>query len=162
MSEDGELDLKDIHLPEPVGWWPLAPGWWGLLGLILLGLLAFGLWRNRRRKFAPRRAALEELRKLDGDFSLPVPEKLQAVSILLRRTALTVWPREEVAGLSGTAWLKWLDRLLDDGRFSQGPGRVLLDAPYRPQAEADWSEVSRLCRDWLKKLPPVGGKRRRT
>ena len=27
------LPLRDLHLPEMVGWWPLAPGWWFLIAL---------------------------------------------------------------------------------------------------------------------------------
>ncbi len=27
--EPSELPLRDLHLPDAVGWWPLAPGWWG-------------------------------------------------------------------------------------------------------------------------------------
>ena len=36
------LPLRDLHLPEPVGWWPPAPGWWILL-LLVTTLLAYGL-----------------------------------------------------------------------------------------------------------------------
>jgi len=32
-------DLRDIHLPGAVTLWPLAPGWWLILG----GLLALAL-----------------------------------------------------------------------------------------------------------------------
>ena len=32
MSEQSltpqNLDLRDIHLPDPISWWPIAPGWW--------------------------------------------------------------------------------------------------------------------------------------
>ena len=27
-------DLRDIHLPDPVSIWPLAPGWWALMILV--------------------------------------------------------------------------------------------------------------------------------
>ena len=58
--------LRDIHLPPPVSWWPLAPGWWLLLGtLLLLTAIAFWLWRRRRRSNW-RREALRELAQLHG------------------------------------------------------------------------------------------------
>ena len=53
------------------------------------------------------------------------------VSELLRRTMLAYAPRAEVAGLTGDAWLEWLDRDLDEPRFREGAGRVLLELPYR-------------------------------
>ena len=35
MNDPGSLqNLNDIVLPAPVPWWPLAPGWWVLIGLI--------------------------------------------------------------------------------------------------------------------------------
>ena len=38
-----QIPLRDLHLPEAIGWWPLAPGWWLLiaLGVVLLAYLLF-------------------------------------------------------------------------------------------------------------------------
>ena len=32
--DEKALPLRDLHLPEPIGWWPLAPGWWVILWII--------------------------------------------------------------------------------------------------------------------------------
>jgi hypothetical protein len=53
------------------------------------------------------------------------------LSGLLRRAMLAYSPRHDVAGLTGTRWLEWLDRGLVDRPFSEGPGRALSDLPYR-------------------------------
>ena len=31
-----QIPLRDLHLPEVVGWWPLAPGWWVLLAMLVI------------------------------------------------------------------------------------------------------------------------------
>ena len=55
-----DLPLRDIHLPDPVSWWPPAPGWWLLFGLSLVlgGLLVWHRLRRRRREAAARQAEL--------------------------------------------------------------------------------------------------------
>ena len=30
--------LADIHLPEAIGFWPVAPGWWIVLALMILAI----------------------------------------------------------------------------------------------------------------------------
>ncbi|WP_020676852.1 DUF4381 domain-containing protein [Geopsychrobacter electrodiphilus] len=146
-----DLPLRDIHLPAKIGYWPLAPGWWLLLGIIILlglGLLLFIRFRQRRRL---RRLAL---RQLDSLQTLRGNELATALSRLLRQAAISHFPRHQVAGLSGDAWLEFLDRPFPDRPFSSGPGKVLGVAPYRPAAEIEGSQLIPLCRSWLKKLPP--------
>ena len=36
MENDPLAQLRDIHLPEPILWWPLAPGWWVLIVLYFI------------------------------------------------------------------------------------------------------------------------------
>ena len=133
-----QIPLRDLHLPEAVGWWPPAPGWWLLLALLLLAA-SYGLiraWQAWRRD-AARRAALAELARVQAVWAADrnVVALGARLSPLLRRTMLAYCPRQEVAGLTGSEWLAWLDRGLDDRPFSNGPGRFLLDLPYRRPAE---------------------------
>lgn len=145
------LPLRDIHLPAAVGWWPPAPGWWLLLGLLLiLGLALLALRRFRRRRRL-RRLALRQLSALE---QLPGRELATRLSRLLRQAAISHYPRHEAAGLSGAAWLAFLDRPFKDRPFSTGVGRCLADAPYRPAVEVESAALLALCRRWLQKLPP--------
>ena len=140
-----QIPIRDLHLPEAIGWWPLAPGWWILLVVILAGL-AWGLHRflRTRARSAARRQALRRLEALLADYERDRdPAAFGAeVSQLLRRTMLAYAPRNEVAGLTGDAWLAWLDRDLAHPQFVSGPGRQLLELPYRrPDADVPSSEV---------------------
>ena len=144
--------MRDIHLPAPVSWWPLAPGWWGLLILSVLMIgLAIWAWRSRRRATVKKLALLELARIVEsgGDARL----RLQELTILVRRAAMSAYPRDQVAGLTGEAWLEFLDRHLGDQRFTQGPGRLLSEAPYRREMPGEVEALESLCREWLMKLP---------
>lgn len=129
-----QIPLRGLHLPEAVGWWPLAPGWWLLIVVLLAtGGLLLRAWRQRRAHAAARRKALRQLEESRSAYAYHGnPVTLGAeVSELLRRTMLAYAPRAEVAGLTGDEWLAWLDRDLDEPRFREGPGRSLLELPYR-------------------------------
>ncbi len=158
-----ELPLRDIHLPAPVGGWPPAPGWWLLLvGVPALLLLLVWLWRWLRRKTVKKLALqeLEAIARSDADGR----EKVQRLAILLRRACLSVYPREQVAGLVGKEWLAFLDRA-SAGRgkdFSAGVGRLLIEAPYRREFQADLDALFVLCRAWIKGLQKPGKAKTRT
>jgi hypothetical protein len=125
--------LRDWHLPDPISWWPPAPGWWALSILILAGLvwLAHRV-RRRHRQGAAARSALDELSALRAAFSADRDARAFAVGIsgLLRRLALQRFPREQVAGLSGEAWLDFLDATGGGDAFRRGPGRALAEIAY--------------------------------
>lgn len=147
------LPLRDIHLPSPVGWWPPAPGWWLLLALAVM--IIVGLLWLRRQFIRPdiRKTALRELRCLQDDHALPTAERMRQLSVLLRRICLSAYPRQDSASLVGDAWLRFLDQPLGNQGFSQGPGSVLIDAPYRPDADVDFDALCALSQEWIMALP---------
>jgi hypothetical protein len=129
-----QIPLRDLHLPEITGWWPLAPGWWFLIALLVAGLgyLLYQSYANWRRN-AARRIALRELARIQHEYKDGVDEISLAIELseLLRRTMLAYAPRNEVAGLTGGSWLRWLDQGLDDRPFSEGSGQNVESLPYR-------------------------------
>lgn len=162
MNPD-ELPLRDLHLPDAVGWWPLAPGWWLLAALALVGLgLLVRRYLERRRQSAARRYALKQLESVtaayarDGDAVALGAE----VSELLRRTMLAYAPRSDVAGLTGEAWLAWLDQDLDRPHFVSGDGRPVIEWPYRSKdVDIDRSDVAAFIDAVRLRLgTPVGGR----
>ena len=105
---EDHLPLRDIHLPEPVPWWPPAPGWWLLL-LLLAAVVALAVFlRHRYSRKAVQRAARQALRQIGDAYRQSGDSKVlvQQLSMWLRRVTLSRYPRQEVAGLTGCAWLR--------------------------------------------------------
>ena len=148
-----QLPLRDIHLPAEPGWWPPAPGW-GLLLVLLVVLGCAALWWQRRRQRHNRSArvvARRELEKLRGRLATePAEQIVRELSALLRRLAISIYPRQEAAGLTGADWLGFLDRGVEEKVFSTGPGRLLIEAPYRPRVQAgELGPLFDACRAWI-------------
>lgn len=143
-----QIPLRDLHLPEAVSWWPLAPGWWLVIAIAVVGIgFLIRAWLRVRARGAARRYALRQLNVIEQQYA----DDKDAIAFgahlseLLRRTMLAYAPRLDVAGLSGEEWLQWLDQGLAKPLFSQGPGRQILNLPYRnPNSQVPDSDVDRL------------------
>lgn len=152
------LPLRDIHLPPEIGWWPPAIGWWILvISVLLLVYGAIHAYRYFTRKTAMTQAAkLLDILRLEDD--TPSLEKIRQLSCLLRRLAISTDTRSEVAGLHGIAWLSYLDQSVPGTPFTQGPGRVLADGPFRQHfplsgnrvPEQEVLALMQLSRQWIK------------
>jgi hypothetical protein len=140
--------LRGLHLPEEIGLWPPAPGWWLLVGLFMLVVIAtVAAVRARRRSV--RSHALRELEALterwsrDSDFQTMAAE----VSMLLRRIALKRYGQETVAALHGESWQRFLSKTGDSASeeaWDPDIGRILALAPYAPPGPGStWSPLSR-------------------
>ena len=144
--DPNQLPLRDLHLPDPVSWWPLALGWWLVIAVLFFGIgwLLLRAWRQWRFN-APRRYALQAVAAVENEYrSHRDPVRLsKELSQLLRRGMLAYAPRSEVAGLTGEAWLRWLDQGLPVPYFHTQGGKSLLQLPYRnPEDSFDDIDVN--------------------
>ncbi|PSW21788.1 DUF4381 domain-containing protein [Photobacterium sanctipauli] len=143
------LPLADLHLPEAPGVWPLAWGWWAV---IILGLViaAFVLVRIRKANAAnkARKEALNQLKQLKqaGSFN--------QLNLLLRQVAMSYYPRQDVAGLTGTQWLAFLDSSLPaPQRGFEALAKQWQQGLFSNQAlsESDFNACYKQAELWMKK-----------
>lgn len=154
-----QLPLRDIHLPDPVSWWPPAPGWWILLGLaILLPLLVLWL-RKRRRKIHLHQEAQQALETILQDYEQHQDRHrlLQELTALLRRIALSYGEREQVAAITGEAWILELHKLSGQEVFDRHSQRLLTQAAYMAETPARLEPLVEQLRSWIRLLPKKPG-----
>lgn len=151
--------LHDIHLPDSPGIWPLAIGWWILLGLVLLAALWFYLrWRKQRKLKEQRDLIFSKLNALEKNLqNKPGNQAIAEINTLLRQLAVNFYPRSKIASLTGSQWLQFLDQSGKTNEFSKGAGRILIDAPYQPDNSDGLSNFNKdefipLVRRWVKKM----------
>lgn len=151
MSGDLISQLRDIHYPPKIPLWPLALGWYFVIAIILLSIFIAGyfgfkyLTKRRLRKIVLQR--LDELQNQQHT-QHHIAEEL---SMLLRRAALAIYPRQEVAGLYGEKWLSFLDKTSMSTEFTQGDGRLLISCPYQEKNTELTPELFHLIKNWVKK-----------
>ena len=151
-KSDPLTQLKDIHLPEPVGLWPIAPGWYGLAVLVLLGILVLTYFIHRQHKNA--RAKKQALQLLDTYKTQYVHDgnaqlMSSRISELLKQVALVYFPRREVASLHGEAWIEFLNNTSKGIDFN--PVKLmLLEIPFKSTATLDLTPLIIKAAQWIK------------
>lgn len=142
-------NLHDFYQPPPPSWRPQTIGWYIVFDVttLLLAWLAVHLFR-RWRESRYRREALSELAHIEAT----------QLSALLKRTAISVWPREEVAALSGPAWLKFLDDSAHKPLFENAPENRIEDLALSSStlSTEDESALRHASANWIRhhKSPP--------
>ena len=134
--------------PAAISMWPQTAGWlWlGLLFVVAIGAVSSS-YLGWKRATAYRREALECLRRASDDPA--------AIALVLRRAALTGFPREEAAGL-GAEWLDFLDRTGRGVHFrASKAGEILVKAPYKSQSPNE--DLPLMAERWIKTHRSHGG-----
>lgn len=146
--DQSQLPLRPMAVPEAIGLWPIAAGWWISLLLIVLLVFAAVFWWRRRQK-DPRRSALKALSEIEKNRqNLEDKELIQHCNRLLKQCALTLFPRQQVAALSGE---DWLDFLVSHSRDCDRKAlQSLSNGPYQQRVSCDSEALLKGCRNWIK------------
>ena len=106
--------LRDIQLPEPVTWWPVAPGWWGIALFLLLSIFYFAFSRRRKNGISNLD---HQLRQVYTDFQHngDTQQYYSRITRLLREAALDNTSkgssgRHSAVTLHGVRWVEWLQQ----------------------------------------------------
>jgi len=127
-------NLRDIFIPDPPLFWPPAPGAWVALGMVL-AILLFIAWRLHtvRKRNAYRKAGLLLLRSAETAYD---------VAVVVKRVALAVFPREQVASLYGQDWVEFLHESCPRSHFT---AMLAIEAGDVPD-----TEVVKLASIWIR------------
>lgn len=144
---DNLPELRDIHLPEDVSWFPPAYGWFVLVLAALAlwsGYRLFRIWRRTSRK-------LYALKLLSSQTGLSPVAAGRQISEILRRICVFRYPA--AAALSGEDWLHFLLSRTKD-KLSDSAAGLLLNAPYIPENSTaydrpDLNELREFARRWI-------------
>lgn len=116
--------LRDAHSPEPIGLWPLAPGWWILL-ILCLSLLALAIflgmryWRSRLWK----RQAKREFNAISAQYlKQPSEQQLIALNQLMKRILCSAHNTRDYMHYSEQKWAEALRSVKAKGQS------ILLDS----------------------------------
>jgi hypothetical protein len=146
---DPLTNLKDIHLPADISWWPLAPGWWILAALCLASvfIMVWGI-RYYIKHNAYRKAALKELTIIANTAN--TAELIEATATLVRRTAITaqkIYATDiDIAQLQGVQWQEYLQQYM-----TEKAAHWIAVERYKTHHHIDHQELIRATQEWIKR-----------
>ncbi len=150
MEQDPLSQLRDIHLPQPGGFWPPAPGWWILLLIVLaLTILAFVLVRRKHRRNRWLRAAKKELQRLEQSASAD-NQWFAALNQLLKQSARVRYPQRVPESLSGEPWIRFLLETSPKDRLASRPVvEAMVNSAWQPTPACRPADAIGFARMWL-------------
>lgn len=143
-NSDALANLKPLIAPEPISWWPLAPGWWLLGAALLLTLISVAVWGWKRwqhyRGTRYQREALALLEPIDN---------VTDIALIIRRVAISVLGRSRAAT---TAWHE-ICPTMDEQSL-----QLLTESQYKNRSNITAEDIERLRQQtklWIQHLPAV-------
>ncbi|NMT64681.1 DUF4381 domain-containing protein [Marinobacter orientalis] len=150
MEQDPLSQLRDIHLPQPGGFWPPAPGWWILLAIgIALTVLAFVYLRRKHRRnrwLGPARKELQELAQNPSTDN----QWFADLNQLLKRSARIRYPERVPESLSGEPWIQFLLETSPKDRVASRPVvETMVNSAWQPIPGCKPEDAIAFARVWL-------------
>ncbi|MCR8913837.1 DUF4381 domain-containing protein [Marinobacter panjinensis] len=150
MEQDPLSQLRDIHLPQPGGFWPPAPGWWVLFAIALaLAVLAFVLVRRKQRRNRWLGVAKRELLRLEQSAAAD-NDWFAALNRLLKQSARMRYPERAPESLSGEPWIRFLLETSPKDRVASRPVvEAMVNSAWQPVPGCRPEEAVAFARVWL-------------
>ncbi len=136
--------LRPLHLPIRPDIWPLAWGWYVVLGTILL-LAIIIIYKKRT---SPITYANREMKKIQ---KVPPEKQLKLLSQLLKRVAMARYGRTAIAPLSESAWQEFLLASAPN-LLTKDQAKELAYAIYNPTPKAPDKQMFSTCQKWIEKV----------
>ncbi len=140
-------EIHDIYIPDGVSAFPLAAGWWIVLGSIvcLFILFKFISWSIKTSK---KYYALNKLKKIEVES--PVDAAIK-ISELLRRICNVKFKNASV--LYGDEWIAFLNEHTGH-KLSEKAAKLLVYAPFMDKKDKLYSsetasELKEFCKNWI-------------
>jgi len=151
LTQTLQQQLRDIHLPDAVSWWPFAIGWW-LVIITIIALSIWGLYRIHkwRRLNRYRQLALNELgaQFLDWQTTANTSAYLHSANALLKRTVQHIDPNAQNAHKTGQPWVDALNTYVKVP-LSSTVVNALTVANYQPNPSVDVANLHTLLCAWF-------------
>lgn len=114
--------LRPIIMPEhDASWWPLAPGWWALMGLLFITLIL--IWwltpkilarQAEKKRWQLTHSLLENLYiecRSQSESSLALQHYLQTSNAIFKRAVHYFLKDPAITSLTGKEWVKFLNKV---------------------------------------------------
>ena len=151
MNQSIDLSgLKGLHLMNQPSWWPLAYGWWVILGALILAIIITLLikrwWQSR-----PVVYALNEIKRIEKQ-DVSDLDFLHALSDLMKRVAILKFGRETISPLAEDKWQNFIIKTVPN-LFSKPQAKVIAFSPYLTKLKApiDRRVFISLVEQWIRK-----------
>jgi len=162
LPQGQSIQLHDIHVPEQVSDFPIAPGWWILLVLIVI--TALWVLKNIRQKKQLNAVKNRALASLANNHTLSAKESIT----LLKWAAMHYFSRQQLAKLYGEGFQTFLIKQIPD-KYRDSFTR-LSTAGFQAQYQAEDAEINTTTSDvdsdchkaaklWLTHALPVKNKK---
>ena len=153
--------LADIHLPEPVSYWPPAIGWWVLaaIALVLLTIL-FRKFANSRRQQKICQYAVAELQRCYDNYSHTDPANIDQSKLdyvnqfntVVRRVALVHYPHANAASLDGTSWVDFIRQKGESSLMTDDIAAALQYGRFQTKCDVDVDAMQSFGQQWVESL----------
>ncbi len=126
-------ELRDIHLPDPIGLFPLGAGFWSLIFFLFAAALLFFIGRHYYLKSKKHYAIefIKNIKKQDIDGVRQISEMLRRICKIKHKKAVALYNKQWADFLNKNSSVKLSNDVLN----------VLINAPYAPSQ----TPVSKTC-----------------